>query len=237
MRIVPLARNARRRALYLVELSGPAGSGKSALVARLREQHTRLFDDINCPRPRLLHRLWATLAACRSLLVPATLSLKERRRLFQGHRRLIAARLWIEELPDGVHLLDEGPFRVMRDYACSTELQMTQWRGIVENEVRRLDGLNVLILIVEANVDQRMERRFRRMGPLELKDPRFNSQLPPREPRQLKFLRDEWDAVISGMIQPPKLGPIDNSGSLERATQELLDRARAMVESVDAYLT
>ena len=206
-----------------VELVGPAGSGKSTIISVLRESHAAEFGYIGRPRPTIAQRLIAAFEALPTVLSPRVLSLRERRRLFQAHRGIRAAARWIKTLPPGVHVIDEGPHRVIHDRACQSNRQLEVWRSIVSSELKQLAALPTLVIHVQAAPDQRRERRQERMGPLELRDPNFNRTLPHRK-RNLLFIRDEL-----GPLSPPdsaftSIVEVRNTTTVEAAVATIRDQ-------------
>ena len=178
----------------MVELVGPAGSGKSTIISALREGQGELFGHIGRPNPTITQRLIAAVEALPTALSPRALSLQERKRLFYAHRGIRASIRWISTLPAGVHVIDEGPHRVIHDHACFSKRHLALWRRIVSRQLSQIVTIPTLVIHLRADAERRRERRQQRMGPLEYRDLVFNNS-PPQQARKLLFIRDELESL------------------------------------------
>lgn len=204
----------------IIELVGPAGSGKTTLIEYMRQQHTAEYGHIGPPQPSRSQKLVAAIQALPVLLRPNRMTWQERGRLYAADRAIRAAMSWFDSLSEGTHLVDEGPYRILHDYACRSEAQLLVWRAIAIQHLERLAKFHCIIIRLETDPETRRQRRIQRMGPLEQRDPNFNKILPPRE-RKLLFLRDELsklgpencalknvDAIDATKDVPPVAGAI-----------------------------
>ena len=183
-----------RQPPQIIELVGPAGSGKTTLIEHMRHRHAAEFGQIGQPKPRKSQKLAAAIQALPVLLQPTRITWQERRRLFVADRAIRAAMMWFSGLSGHTHLVDEGPYRILHDYACRSDTQLIVWRGIAKKHLDRLSKFDCIVIRLETDPETRRQRRKQRMGPLEHRDPNFNQNLPPRE-HKLLFLRDELDKL------------------------------------------
>lgn len=219
-----------------VELTGPAGSGKSTIAEEIRRLSANRFGHIGRPdvgaRQRLIAHLRAIVQIWR--LDPChKINQYGRRRLVRAIATIDAATQWMEGRGPGIHLLDEGPIRVLMDYACHSEHQFAAWHRYSEMALRRLEESFILVVRVMAEDDNRYRRRKHRMSRLEQYDPKYNLQASniSNNLRETKLLFNrDWitEKIDNGRVPSISMVTVSND-------MDVIQSAREIIKWVDVF--
>jgi hypothetical protein len=154
----------------------------------------------------------------------------DRKRLIHGIATIDAATQWMKARGPGVYLLDEGPLRVLMDYACHSETQLDVWHRYSAKALKRLTAYQILVIRVVADDESRYQRRKNRMSRLEQDDPNFNRRAGRVEARnaELMFNR-EWIVEEINKRRSPSLSmvSVQNDVDVTRTIHEVLVKVKA----------
>ncbi|WP_366657477.1 hypothetical protein [Fodinicurvata sp. EGI_FJ10296] len=153
-----------------------------------------------------------------------------RKRLIQGIATVEAATQWMEDQGPGVYLLDEGPLRVLMDYACHSEPQLNVWHRYSVEALKKLEACQILVVRVLADDESRFQRRKRRMSRLEQGDPTFDLQADRVEVRKVELMFNrEWivEKINNDLNSTFSMITVNNYVDVTQAASEILGRIAA----------
>lgn len=152
---------------WFVEFVGPGSSGKTTVLECLKKRYGHEFTHIGTPDLTRISRVKTRLREelfGRRALYGYHLDAFSRKRLIKGFAKVTGALGWYAKCRDGIYLVDEGPFRVIMDYAAHGEIQYQLWQQFCFKALHELSRYRVLLVFVEAAPAVRVEREKHRKG-------------------------------------------------------------------------
>ncbi len=146
----------------IIELIGSGGSGKSALIAELRNnQKIYAGKPRGNRRERLVPyiRALARTVRCTGQLPPSIFGY---RRMFRRIVRVERGLRWCESLPPGTYVVDEGPLRTLSDMMWNTQGELKGWSKYAEEVIERIAELDVDLAVCRLSADARTRYARRR---------------------------------------------------------------------------
>ncbi|SFU32374.1 ATP-binding protein [Halomonas korlensis] len=148
-----------------VEFVGPRSSGKTTLLNCLKNRYGHEFSYVGAPdlswfakaRIRLRQELFG-----RRMFNGHQLDAFSSGRLIKGFSKVTGGLDWYANCRGEIFVVDEGPFRVIMDYAAHSEIQYQVWRKFCINKLEILSRYRVLVVFVKADPAVHFERDKKR---------------------------------------------------------------------------
>lgn len=152
--------NGRDSLPWFVEFVGPGCSGKTTLLKCLKSLYSHEFSYIGPPVVTRLSRVRVRLREelfSRRVFDAYQLDAFSKGRLIKGFAKVKGALGWYATCHGSIFLVDEGPLRVIMDYATHDETQYQIWRRFCIKTLEDLARYRVLVVFVEADPSIRIE--------------------------------------------------------------------------------
>ncbi|MBB3229561.1 hypothetical protein [Halomonas stenophila] len=150
---------------WFVEFVGPGCSGKTTLLKCLKSRYGDEFSYIGAPEltrfSRAMTRLREVLCN-RRVFNGYHLDASSRGRLIKGFSTVTGGLDWYARCRGGIFVVDEGPFRVLMDYAVQGEIPYQLWRNFCIKALEELARYRILLIVVQADPAVRVERGKKR---------------------------------------------------------------------------
>ncbi len=182
-----------------VEFVGPVCSGKTTLITHLKSRYENEFSYIGAPDitrlSRVMTRLREELFSRKSLNLHP-LDEFSKGRLIKGFSKVLSGIDWYAKCRGDIFVVDEGPFRVMMDYASHSVIQYEVWRKFCRKALEDLSQYRVLVVFVEMDSAVRIERYKQRVEMSGGRSPDGYSSGEGESPKKRRFFREEAISLL-----------------------------------------
>lgn len=219
---------------WFVEFVGPGCSGKTTLLRCLKHYYEHEFTYIGAPSVTRIARVKSRLREewfVRRMLRSYQLDAFSRSRLIKGFSKVSVALRWYATCQGDIFLVDEGPLRVLMDYAAHDETQYRLWRRFCLAALEALAGYRMLIVLVEADPGIRIERGKQRKAESRTSAPEHTPSVDViGEVTKRWFFRDEAIRLIeTGKFSNFHMVNLANDGDVWEVTLKARDLIRGVV--------
>lgn len=205
-----------------VEFVGPICSGKTTLITHLKRRYENEFAYIGPPDVTWLSRVSTRLRQeliNRKSLNSHPLDVFSKGRLIQGFSAVSGGINWYAKCRGDIFVVDEGPFRIIMDYAAHGEFQYQLWRRFCLKALEDLSRYRVLVVFVDVDPDVRNQRYKKRLSDAGDRSPEPYSSGNGESLKKRMFFREEAISILKARkYKNFHMVTLVNDGDLEEVT-------------------